>query len=85
MQKPIALRHLAHLFLVFGFFICPQFIFAQGAYISLDREYYHKIERYEILQGGNNPFFNTGYKPYRRDIIAQYLDSLAENPEVIRS
>ena len=58
---------------------------AQSAYIPYDREYYHKIDRYEILQGGNNPFFNSGYKPYRRDILAQYLDSLAENPEVILS
>lgn len=85
MQKPIVIRRLALLFLVFGFFSFSQFIFAQGAYIPLDREYYHKIERYEILQGRNNPFFNTGYKPYRRDILAQYLDSLAENPEVIQS
>lgn len=85
MQKPIALRHLALLFLVFGFFFCCQFALAQGAYIPYDREYYHKIDRYEILQGRNNPFFNSGYKPYRRDILAQYLDSLAEDPEVIQS
>ena len=57
----------------------------QGAYIPYDREYYHKIERYEILQGKTNPFFNTGFKPFRRDILALYLDSLAENPTVIQS
>ncbi|MCZ8134436.1 MAG: hypothetical protein O9252_02905, partial [Algoriphagus sp.] len=62
-----------------------QFAFSQGAYIPYDRDYYHKIERYEILQGNTNPFFNTGFRPFRRDIVAQYLDSLAENPQVIQS
>src|SRR5690606_28721373 len=33
----------------------------------------------------NSPFFNSGYKPYRRDILTKYLDSLAENPSVIQS
>lgn len=62
-----------------------QFAFSQGAYIPYDRDYYHKLERYEILQGKTNPFFNTGFRPFRRDIVAQYLDSLAENPVVIQS
>lgn len=58
--------------------------FAQGSYIPYEREYYHRIERYEILQGQNNPFFQTGFKPYRRDIVAKYLDSLV-NDQVIQS
>ena len=73
------------LILSLGLILISQFSFAQGAYIPYDREYYHKIERYEILQGKNNPFFNSGFKPYRRDIVAKYLDSLAENPTVIQS
>ena len=59
-------------------------LFAQGSYIPYERDYYHKIERYEILQGANNPFFQTGFKPFRRDILAHYLDSLQNDP-VIRS
>lgn len=50
--------------------------FAQGAYSPFDRDYYHLIERYEIQQGRMNPVFHTGFKPYRRDHLASYLDSL---------
>lgn len=84
MQKTSFLR----IFPVFSFLtllFMAQFAFSQGAYIPYDRDYYHKIERYEILQGKTNPFFNTGFRPFRRDIVAQYLDSLAENPQVIQS
>lgn len=52
--------------------------FAQGAYIPYNRDYYHLIERYEILEGKNNPIFQTGFKPYRRDQVAAFLDTLAE-------
>ncbi|EOZ99134.1 hypothetical protein A33Q_0737 [Indibacter alkaliphilus LW1] len=51
--------------------------FGQGAYIPYNRDYYHLIERYEILEGKNNPIFHTGFKPYRRDQVASYLDTLA--------
>ena len=84
MQKILFRR----LFIAFGFLAFMfevQFAFSQGAYIPFDRDYYHKIERYEILQGKTNPFFNTGFRPFRRDIVANYLDSLAENPQVIQS
>lgn len=85
MQKPTSPRLFGLLILSFGLFFTVQLSFGQGAYIPYDREYYHKIDRYEILQGKNNPFFNIGYKPYRRDILAQFLDSLAQNPNVILS
>ncbi|HSF56299.1 MAG TPA: hypothetical protein VLA71_21255, partial [Algoriphagus sp.] len=85
MQKLTFHRLLGLFIFGFGLLFTFQNTFAQGAYIPYDREYYHKIDRYEILQGRNNPFFNSGYKPYRRDILAKYLDSLAENPEVIQS
>jgi hypothetical protein len=85
MQTLSTLRLFGLLVFGFGLFSNIPSSLAQGAYIPYDREYYHKVDRYEILQGGNNPFFNSGYKPYRRDILAKYLDSLAENPSVIQS
>lgn len=85
MRQLLLIRLFQPIALIFCLFFEIQISFGQGAYIPYEREYYHKIERFEILQGGNNPFFNTGYKPYRRDIIAQFLDSLAENPSVIKS
>ena len=85
MQKLTSNRLFGGIALAFGLLFITQFSLAQGAYIPYDRDYYHKFERYEILQGKTNPFFNTGFKPLRRDILANYLDSLAENPEVIQS
>jgi hypothetical protein len=85
MQKKISPRFLCLLLVASGLFLFHQHGFAQGAYIPYDRDYYHKIDRYEILQGKNNPFFNSGFKPLRRDIVADFLDSISENPEVIRS
>lgn len=49
---------------------------AQGAYIPYNRDYYHLLERYEILSGKNNPNFHTGFKPYRRDEVGAFLDTL---------
>ncbi|WP_332912115.1 hypothetical protein [Algoriphagus boritolerans] len=85
MQKTTPTQLFGLLIFVFGLLLIPDLSFAQGAYLPYDRDYYHKVDRYEILQGRNNPFFNSGYKPYRRDILAKFLDSLAKNPEVIRS
>ncbi|MDO9551321.1 hypothetical protein [Rhodonellum sp.] len=56
--------------------------FAQGAYAPFDRDYYHLIERYEIRQGTMNPSFHTGFKPYRRDQIAAFLDSLSTSSKL---
>src|SRR5690606_16764652 len=85
MQRPTTHQLFGLLVLGFGLFSTIHSSLAQGAYIPYDREYYHKVDRYEILQGRNSPFFNSGYKPYRRDILTKYLDSLAENPSVIQS
>jgi len=49
---------------------------AQGAYIPFNRDYYHLIDRYEIRQGEFTNEFNTGFKPYRRDHVAAFMDSL---------
>ncbi|MDF2157586.1 hypothetical protein [Algoriphagus sp. CAU 1675] len=84
MHKPFEFRRFLFGFWLTVFLASPFFALAQGSYIPYDRDYYHKIERYEILQGKNNSFFQTGFKPYRRDILAQYLDSLSQDP-VIRS
>ncbi len=60
----------------------PYFSFSQGSYIPYDRDYYHRIERYEILRGQNNPIFQTGVRPWRRDLLGKYLDSLASDPVI---
>lgn len=57
--------------------LLSQQLFGQGAYVPFNRDYYHLIERYEILDGKNNPSFHTGFKPYRRDQVGAFLDSLS--------
>ncbi|WP_268035470.1 hypothetical protein [Algoriphagus sp. PAP.12] len=81
MRQP--LLSLPKLFFLVSFLIFTQSLAqAQGSYIPFDRDYYHRFERYEILQGKNNPFFQTAYKPQRRDLLAKYLDSLANDPVI---
>ncbi len=84
MLKPYSHNPKFRLLIFIGTFLLPFFTYAQGSYIPFDRDYYHKIERYEILQGSNNAMFHTGTKPYRRDHVAQFLDSIA-NDAVIRT
>lgn len=49
---------------------------AQSAYASFDRDYYHLIDRYDILGNDVTDKFHTGFKPYRRDAIAAFVNSL---------
>ncbi len=58
--------------------------FGQSSYVPFNRDYYHLLERYEIQQGEFNRNFQTGFKPYRRDHVAAYLDSL-NNSGIITS
>lgn len=67
---------------LFLFSLAPTSLLAQGSYVPYDRDYYHRIERYEILQGKNNTIFQTGFKPLRRDLLGKYLDSLALDPVI---
>ena len=55
--------------------------FGQSTYLPINQENYHRIERYEIKQGGFYDF-HTGVKPYlRKDVVdnTQNLDSMRLN------
>jgi len=82
-MQNISLRNSqASLIFFLAAFLYPYFSFSQGSYIPYDRDYYHRIERYEILRGHNNPIFQTGVRPWRRDLLGKYLDSLATDPVI---
>src|SRR5689334_14894738 len=51
--------------------------FAQATNASLNEDYYHWIDRYEIKAGRVVPELFTTVKPYKRSGIVEYLDSLA--------
>jgi hypothetical protein len=65
-----------HLF--FGFIFLASFhqLSAQSTNATLNEDYYHWIDRYEIKAGKIVPGFFTSVKPYKRDAIIQYVDTL---------
>ncbi|MFC4873101.1 hypothetical protein [Negadavirga shengliensis] len=69
------------LFFVLGLVILTGMVHvrAQSAYIPYNRDYYHLIDRYEILNGSFSGTFHTGTKPYRRDQLADFLKNFEEN------
>lgn len=58
--------------------ICFSELFAQAAYAPFNRDYYHMLDRYEILTGASSQNAGSGFKPYRRDEIAAFVDSLPQ-------
>lgn len=49
---------------------------AQSTNATLNEDYYHWIDRYEIKSGKIVPEIFTSVKPYKRDAIIRYLDTL---------
>ena len=70
------MRSLILLLIIVG--SCPvgHLTWAQSSYAPLNEDYYHLIERYEILSGQQTQGFDTHLKPYRRRAIGQFIDSL---------
>lgn len=51
-------------------------LFAQSSYIPLNQDYYHLLDRYEILNGKMSTSFFSSVKPFERRHVAQFLDSI---------
>ncbi len=67
MQRSIAL-------LIFS---CASIVMmAQSVNVPLNEDYQHKAERYRLLQGELSDDFHPSFKPYRRDKMIAYLESL---------
>ncbi|GAB3651855.1 hypothetical protein GCM10028791_21060 [Echinicola sediminis] len=49
---------------------------AQSAYINYNRDYYHLLDRYQVLQGEHLKEFHTVVKPYRRDDVGKLLEKI---------
>ncbi len=65
------------------FFLCLTYrALSQSANVPLNEDYYHLIDRYEIKQRAFSTDFFSNFKPYARQGIAQFLDSLPENVSV---
>lgn len=57
----------------------------QSTNATLNEDYYHWIDRYEIKSGKIVPGFFTSVKPYKRDAIIRYLDTLAATGSLFAS
>lgn len=73
------------LLVVFSAFLGGHCIFAQSTNATLNEDYYHWIDRYEIKSGKIVPGFFTSVKPYKRDAIIRYLDTLAATGSLFSS
>jgi hypothetical protein len=65
---------------IFYGFVFLVFFFQAGAQSTnapLNEDYYHWIDRYEIKSGKIVPGFFSSVKPYKRDAIIKYVDTLA--------
>lgn len=56
--------------------LLPVLTFSQATFAPLDENYDHLIDRYEVASGMIQPALFTGAKPFRRDHIAAFVDSL---------
>ena len=57
----------------------------QSVNASLNEDYYHWIDRYEVVSGRLSPELFTTLKPYKRAWIVAYLDSLHKKEGVFSS
>lgn len=70
--------------LLFFLAFVPLFCFSQSANLPLNRDYYHLLERFEIMSGGFSPTFHSHVKPYQRQWVGQYVDTLYSNADFIQ-
>jgi hypothetical protein len=69
------------LFLLFALFL-PWQLYSQSANIPINRDYYHLLDRYEIMSGKFSPTFHGHVKPLQRAYVGSFLDSLHSDDEL---
>lgn len=68
--------------LVFIAIVCMSYLTqGQDVYAPLNQDYYHLIDREEILNKYLSPTIHTSYKPYRRADIVDHIDSISSNDD----
>ncbi|MEQ9591108.1 MAG: hypothetical protein RLN86_00840 [Cyclobacteriaceae bacterium] len=60
-------------------------VLAQSTNAPLNDDYYHWIDRYEIKAGRIAPEIFTGVKPYKRDALVAFIDSVDRKDNVFTS
>lgn len=67
------------------FVISPVCAFSQSTNATLNEDYYHWIDRYEVKAGRVAPEIFTSVKPYKRAAIVAFVDSLSSKDNVFTS
>jgi len=67
-------------YLLLFFLFLPLLLCAQSSYAPLHEPYYDLLQRYELLQGRWSGELNSMVRPFQRDDIARFLDSLDYTP-----
>lgn len=76
-KKFLSLR-MKSLYLFLVTFILPVWGFAQSAYLPLNQDAYHLVERYEIKSGRIADKLPTHAKPYLRRAVARFADTVGK-------
>ena len=58
--------------------LAPLSIFGQSNYATVNENYYHLLDRYEVKSGQVIPHIFTSVKPYKRSAIVTFLDSASQ-------
>ena len=67
------------------FVFSPVCAFSQSTNATLNEDYYHWIDRYEVKAGRVAPEIFTSVKPYKRAAIVAFVDSLSSKDNVFTS
>lgn len=67
------------------FFFIAVAAYGQSTNATLNEDYYHWIDRYEIKAGKIIPEIFTSVKPYKRDAIIRFLDTLNTQEGIFKS
>src|SRR5882762_9130278 len=67
------------------FVLLPGLAVSQSTNVSLNEDYYHLIDRYEVKAGRVVPEIFTCVKPYKRKAIVGFMDSLRAKDHVFTS
>lgn len=63
-------------FAVLAAFLSIGVAYSQSANVPLNADYYHLIDRYEIMSGSFTPHLYTSAKPYQRKQVAAFADQV---------
>ncbi len=74
-----------HLVIFSLLFLSQELVYGQSANIPINRDYYHLLERYEIMSGKFSTNFHSHVKPIQRRDVGRYLDTLYNDESFTQS